>query len=267
MFFSSFILTKRGPLAKMWLAAHWDRKLTKAIITETDIRKSVGMYYRHVCVCFFAHGDVVNFSLNNKNIHIAKGDIKNPEVPIALRTSGHLLLGVVKIYSRKVRYVLQECNEAMTKIKLVRNVTSFRRSSSYLSHILSSLVLLIQQQITPVAKVDLPEKLAAATFNAITLPTSTSTAPARDLDLLLPDIDLGAAVALPPREEEEEEAVRVEFFRVARIEDITMDEFDRWEVAEETPSMVCVSDNHFYQHDDDDDCHDSYVFLFLFTLI
>ena len=45
-----------------------------------------------------------------------------PEVPIALRTSGHLLLGVVKIYSRKVKYVLQECNETITKIKLVRSI-------------------------------------------------------------------------------------------------------------------------------------------------
>jgi cohesin complex subunit SCC1 len=85
------VLTKKGPLAKIWLAAHWEKKLTKNQITETNISTSVK-------------------------------DIAEPVVPIALRTSGHLLLGVVKIYSRKVRYVLQECKEAETKIKLVCNI-------------------------------------------------------------------------------------------------------------------------------------------------
>lgn len=42
MFFSEFVLTKKGPLAKIWLAAHWERKLTKSQITETDINNSVG---------------------------------------------------------------------------------------------------------------------------------------------------------------------------------------------------------------------------------
>merc|ERR1719158_2221616 len=31
---------------------------------------------------------------------------------MALRTSGHLLLGVVRIYSRKAKYLLSDCNEA-----------------------------------------------------------------------------------------------------------------------------------------------------------
>ena len=42
MFFSEFILTKKGSLAKVWLAAHWDRKLTKAQICSADIQTSVG---------------------------------------------------------------------------------------------------------------------------------------------------------------------------------------------------------------------------------
>ncbi len=37
---------------------------------------------------------------------------------LALRTSGHLLLGVCRIYSRKVKYLLADCNEAFVKIKL-----------------------------------------------------------------------------------------------------------------------------------------------------
>ena len=39
--------------------------------------------------------------------------------PMALRLSGQLLLGVVRIYSRKARYLLEDCNEALMKIKMV----------------------------------------------------------------------------------------------------------------------------------------------------
>ena len=41
---------------------------------------------------------------------------------LALRTSGHLLLGVVKIYSRKTGFLYTDCNEAITKLQ-----TAFRR--------------------------------------------------------------------------------------------------------------------------------------------
>lgn len=37
---------------------------------------------------------------------------------MALRLSGQLLLGVVKIYSRKARYLLEDCNDALIKIKM-----------------------------------------------------------------------------------------------------------------------------------------------------
>jgi len=42
MFFSQFVLAKKGPLGNVWLAAHWDRKLNKAEIYKTDIIESVG---------------------------------------------------------------------------------------------------------------------------------------------------------------------------------------------------------------------------------
>lgn len=44
----------------------------------------------------------------------------HPTVPLALRVSGHLLLGVVRIYSRKVKYLMEDCSQALTKIKMVR---------------------------------------------------------------------------------------------------------------------------------------------------
>ena len=29
MFYAQFVLSKKGPLAKIWLAAHWEKKLSK----------------------------------------------------------------------------------------------------------------------------------------------------------------------------------------------------------------------------------------------
>jgi cohesin complex subunit SCC1 len=88
MFYSQVILAKKGPLAKVWLAAHWgDKKLGRPQIFATDISQSVE-------------------------------SIVNPSVPLALRVSGHLLLGVVRIYSRKVKYVLNDCTEAMLKLQM-----------------------------------------------------------------------------------------------------------------------------------------------------
>ena len=47
--------------------------------------------------------------------------ILNPEAPLALRLSGQLLLGVVKIYNKKVLYLFQDCNDALSKMQQVRN--------------------------------------------------------------------------------------------------------------------------------------------------
>lgn len=55
---------------------------------------------------------------------------------MALRTSGHLLLGVVRIYHRKAKYLLADCNEAFIKIKMAfrpgrgQNVTYRSKLSS-----------------------------------------------------------------------------------------------------------------------------------------
>ncbi|XP_057309197.1 double-strand-break repair protein rad21 homolog [Hydractinia symbiolongicarpus] len=87
MFYANFVLAKKGPLARVWLAAHWEKKLSKAHVFETDLESSVET-------------------------------IISPKVKIALRTSGHLLLGVVRIYSRKAKYLLADCTEALIKIKM-----------------------------------------------------------------------------------------------------------------------------------------------------
>lgn len=41
MFYAQFVLAKKGPLARIWLAAHLDDKLKKSMVTETDIQEAV----------------------------------------------------------------------------------------------------------------------------------------------------------------------------------------------------------------------------------
>jgi cohesin complex subunit SCC1 len=100
MFYSEALLSKTGPLARVWLSANLERKLSKTHILQSSVKDSVDA-------------------------------IVNPDqAPMALRLSGQLLLGVVRIYSRKARYLLDDCNEALMKIKMV--CTAFR-SYSYIA--------------------------------------------------------------------------------------------------------------------------------------
>ncbi|XP_041802585.1 double-strand-break repair protein rad21-like protein 1 [Chelmon rostratus] len=89
-FYSQLFTSKRGPLAKIWLAAHWERKLSKAHVFECNLETTIR-------------------------------DIISPKMKIGLRTSGHLLIGVVRIYSRKAKYLHADCSDALVKIK-----TAFR---------------------------------------------------------------------------------------------------------------------------------------------
>jgi hypothetical protein len=44
MLLSELVLSKRGPLAKIWLSAHHERKLTKQQTLNVDIEDSCGTY-------------------------------------------------------------------------------------------------------------------------------------------------------------------------------------------------------------------------------
>ena len=43
MFYSEHVLAKKGPLGRIWLAAHWEKKLSKNHTLQTDIPSAVGM--------------------------------------------------------------------------------------------------------------------------------------------------------------------------------------------------------------------------------
>ncbi|NXS85508.1 RD21L protein, partial [Erpornis zantholeuca] len=124
MFYVNLLISKRGPLAKIWLAAHWEKKLTKAHIFECNLEATIQK-------------------------------ILSPKFAMALRTSGHLLLGVVRIYHRKAKYLLADCSEALTKMK-----TAFRPGL-----------------------LDLPEENFEAAYQSITLPEEF-----HDFEAPLPDV-------------------------------------------------------------------------------
>ncbi|KAJ5102791.1 hypothetical protein N7532_003320 [Penicillium argentinense] len=94
MFYSETLLSKTGPLARVWLSANIERKLSKSHILQSDIEGSVSAI------------------------------VDQGQAPMALRLSGQLLLGVVRIYSRKARYLLDDCNEALMKIKMAFRLTN-----------------------------------------------------------------------------------------------------------------------------------------------
>ena len=96
---------------------------------------------------------------------------------MALRLSGQLLLGVVRIYSRKAKYLLDDCNDALLRIKMVGLVPPFL----CFQHWLTRLFCFLAQAFKP-GIVDMTEEQLAVNKNAITLQGN-------DLDLLLPDLD------------------------------------------------------------------------------
>ena len=74
-----------GTLSRVWLAAHWDKKLTKNSICSHDIVESVST-------------------------------IKSPGNVYSLRISGYLLLGLTKIYSKKSIITLEELEQALQTV-------------------------------------------------------------------------------------------------------------------------------------------------------
>eukprot|EP00467_Chlorarachnion_reptans_P002022 CAMPEP_0114503138 /NCGR_PEP_ID=MMETSP0109-20121206/9483_1 /TAXON_ID=29199 /ORGANISM="Chlorarachnion reptans, Strain CCCM449" /LENGTH=518 /DNA_ID=CAMNT_0001681137 /DNA_START=16 /DNA_END=1572 /DNA_ORIENTATION=+ len=88
MFFSQYIVVKKGPLNKVWLAAHIQKKLTKNFVLEINIADHVKT-------------------------------LLDPTTALALRLSGQLLLGLVNIYSKKTQFLERDCNDAMASFKIV----------------------------------------------------------------------------------------------------------------------------------------------------
>ncbi|KAK4933531.1 hypothetical protein LTR28_011247, partial [Elasticomyces elasticus] len=149
MFYSEVLLSKTGPLGRVWLAANMEKKLSKAQILQKSVEKEVQ--------------DIVDTG----------------QAPLALRLSGHLLLGVVRIYSRKARYLLDDCNEALMKIKMAFRPGIVDLPPSQ-SHAANPAALLVPDTITELDLLapipDLEDLLAE--------PTTSRYAPGQDPTLL-----------------------------------------------------------------------------------
>jgi hypothetical protein len=83
MFYSSQLLSRKSPLGIVWLASHSEgKKLKRTQLYDFSIVSSCE-------------------------------SIINPEAPLALRLSGQLLLGVVRIYSRKLAFLETDARNAI----------------------------------------------------------------------------------------------------------------------------------------------------------
>lgn len=87
MFYSQQLLSKKGSLGTIWVAAHSHKKLNKEDVSNTNISSSVDK-------------------------------ILLDEVPvITYRILAYLLLGVVRIYSKKVEYLFRDCNNVLSEVR------------------------------------------------------------------------------------------------------------------------------------------------------
>ncbi|XP_073014099.1 sister chromatid cohesion 1 protein 2-like isoform X5 [Typha latifolia] len=84
MFYSHSLLSRNGPLGTIWVAAYCFKKLKKEQIADTDISSSI--------------------------------DKIMPEIQISYRIMAQLLLGIVRIFSKKVDFLYNDCNEALAYI-------------------------------------------------------------------------------------------------------------------------------------------------------
>ncbi|KAG5226812.1 sister chromatid cohesion protein [Salix suchowensis] len=87
MSYSHCLPSSKGPLGSIWVAAYFFKKLKKAQVTSTDISSSVDKILQDVF-------DVVT-----------------------CRVLAYLLLGVVRVYSKKAEYLFDDCNKVLLNVK------------------------------------------------------------------------------------------------------------------------------------------------------
>ncbi|KAM6513957.1 hypothetical protein FALCPG4_015145 [Fusarium falciforme] len=88
MFYSETLLQKSGPLARIWLSANLQRKVSKKHVLQSNIIDSIAL-------------------------------ITTPsQAPMALRLSSQLQAGAVRIYQRKTRYLLDDCDDTWMTMQM-----------------------------------------------------------------------------------------------------------------------------------------------------
>ncbi|KAM3253354.1 sister chromatid cohesion 1 protein 2 [Capsicum annuum] len=126
MFYSQLLLSKKGPLGTIWIAAHCYKRLKKEQVQQTNITSSVDKI-------LLDQAPVVTY-----------------------RILGHLLLGVVRIYSKKVEYLFHDCNHVLIKLA---DFSTHKRPTSKLS------ALRIEGMYAPARVITRPKKFELDTFD------------------------------------------------------------------------------------------------------
>ncbi|KAG7033364.1 Sister chromatid cohesion 1 protein 2 [Cucurbita argyrosperma subsp. argyrosperma] len=86
MFHSHCTLSRKGPSGAIWVAAYFFKKLKKSLVIETDIPSSVDKI------------------------------LQDEPNAVTYRVMAYLLLGIARIYSKKVEYLYVDCNKVLTEI-------------------------------------------------------------------------------------------------------------------------------------------------------
>jgi cohesin complex subunit SCC1 len=87
MFYSHCLVSRKGPLGAIWVAAYFFKKLKKSQVKATHIPSSVDQ--------------ILQKELD----------------ALTYRVLAYLLLGVVRIYSKKVDFLFDDCNKALIGVK------------------------------------------------------------------------------------------------------------------------------------------------------
>ncbi|EMC95897.1 hypothetical protein BAUCODRAFT_123186 [Baudoinia panamericana UAMH 10762] len=187
MFWSETLLARNGPLARVWLASNLEKKLSKQNILTEKIDIKVR--------------DIIN----------------SQDAPKSLRLSAQLLLGVARIYSRKAKYLMDDCAEALLKIKMAFRPGNVDLPSNE-SHKANAAALILPDTITDLdlfAPLPDPDELlrepesrgpgrdpTLLDFGASQLlPDSQTPTRRKEKSMLLDDDDLGLDLGLEPGEE------------------------------------------------------------------
>ncbi|KAK2964821.1 putative N terminus of Rad21 / Rec8 like protein [Blattamonas nauphoetae] len=87
-------ISKHGPLGQVWIAANYDRNLSKGKILQINIPAAV------------------------KIIREGIPTEENPKkkIPLPLRYQAHLLLGLIRVYTRKLKYLADDINEFQSRL-------------------------------------------------------------------------------------------------------------------------------------------------------
>lgn len=126
MFYSEDLLSRTGALGHVWLASNMEKKLSRNEFLRTDISSSVNTI------------------------------VDESTVPLALRLSGQLLLGVVRIYNRKTIYLMEDCNETLLKLKMAFRTGNVDMEKPTVT-VAKSHTLTLQNKITDLDLLLLPE--------------------------------------------------------------------------------------------------------------